>query len=123
MASLPTNVHVSRHPCLRAKISQLRSKSANARETKQLVHEISLIIGTQALADLETTVIGKVSWSPSSAIADGPQADAVQDESPIGFEYDVESILPEKITLVPILRSGLGMLDGTSTQSPVSAEC
>ncbi len=47
----PPNVHVSRHPCLRAKLSQLRSKDANARETKSLVHEITLILGCDALAE------------------------------------------------------------------------
>ncbi|MCJ1365349.1 hypothetical protein MMC16_004470 [Acarospora aff. strigata] len=46
---LPPNVHVSRHPCLRAKLSQLRSHRTNARETKALVHEIALIVGCQAL--------------------------------------------------------------------------
>ncbi len=114
MASIPSNVHVSQHPCLRAKISQLRSKSTSARETKQLVYEVSLILGIEALAGLETTTTGKVSFSPPSHSADGHRLILRQDETPIGFQYDVESILPEKITIVPILRSGLGMLDGSS---------
>ena len=38
----------------------------------------------------------------------------LQDESPIGFEYQFETINVKKITLVPILRSGLGMIDGSS---------
>lgn len=68
MASLPlpSNVHVSQHPCLRAKLSQLRSKSANARETKALVHEIALILGCEALASgLQTSSSGTVSLSLS----------------------------------------------------------
>lgn len=61
-ASLPANVHLSTHPCLRAKLSQLRSKDANARETKSLVHEIALILGCEALANsLEATSSGTVS--------------------------------------------------------------
>ena len=60
MSELPPNVRVSKHPCLRAKLSQLRSKSTNARETKELVHEISLILGTQALAGLDVVVDGAV---------------------------------------------------------------
>jgi uracil phosphoribosyltransferase len=48
--SLPPNVHVSSHPCLQAKLSQLRDSATNARETKALVHEISLILGCEALA-------------------------------------------------------------------------
>jgi uracil phosphoribosyltransferase len=47
---LPPNVHVSSHPCLQAKLSQLRDSTTNARETKSLVHEISLIVGCEALA-------------------------------------------------------------------------
>lgn len=61
-SSLPANVHVSSHPCLRAKLSQLRSRHANARETKVLVHEIALIVGCEALAkSLQTTASGTVS--------------------------------------------------------------
>lgn len=47
---LPPNIHVSKHPCLRVKLSQIRSKDTNARETKALVHEIALIVGCEALA-------------------------------------------------------------------------
>ena len=61
-AARPSNVHVSAHPCLRVKLSQLRSKSANAQETKALIHEISMIIGCEALASgLETVDSGTVS--------------------------------------------------------------
>lgn len=48
--SLPPNVHLSTHPCLQAKLSLLRSSSANARDTKALIHEISLIVGCEATA-------------------------------------------------------------------------
>lgn len=61
--SLPPNVHVSSHPCLRAKLSQLRSQHANARETKALIHEIALIVGCQALErGLDTISSGTVSF-------------------------------------------------------------
>lgn len=53
MSSLPANVHVSTHPLLAAKLSQLRSKSTNARDTKSLIHEITSILSCEALADLE----------------------------------------------------------------------
>jgi len=62
MAALPPNIHVSQHPCLRAKLSQLRSQSTSSRETKQLVHEIATMIGYEALASgLSTTTSGTVS--------------------------------------------------------------
>lgn len=46
---LPANVRVSTHPCLEAKLGQLRSASTSSREVKALVHEISLILGCEAL--------------------------------------------------------------------------
>lgn len=60
MSSLPSNVHVSQHPCLRAKLSQIRSKSISPREVKALIHEISLIVSCEALAS-------------SLEVTDGPQ--------------------------------------------------
>lgn len=48
--SLPPNIHVSTHPCLQAKLSQLRSASTSPRETRALIHEISSIIGVEAFA-------------------------------------------------------------------------
>ena len=63
-SSLPANVHVSRHPCLIAKLSQLRSHNTNARETKALVHEIALIVSCEALATgFQVTSSGTVSLS------------------------------------------------------------
>lgn len=60
-SSLPSNVHVSSHPCLKAKLSLLRSQSTHSRDTKQLVHEIATIVGCEALAQgLKTTETGKV---------------------------------------------------------------
>lgn len=56
--SLPSNVHVSNHPCLRAKLSQLRSGNTSAKEVKTLVHEISLLVGTEALATAVSTAPG-----------------------------------------------------------------
>ncbi|KAI9831303.1 MAG: hypothetical protein M1819_005077 [Sarea resinae] len=91
---LPANVHVSQHPCLLAKLSQLRSSTATARETKGLVHEISLILGCEAL---------------SKGVKAGNTGEKAQ--TPLGNSYETTSLSPENIALVPILRSGLGMVD------------
>ncbi|KAL2011228.1 hypothetical protein VTN00DRAFT_3946 [Thermoascus crustaceus] len=99
---LPANVHVSAHPLLRANLSQLRSHSTNARETKVLVHEIATILGCEALA----TVL--------SVVATGTG------KTPLGTEYTTESIEPSSIALVPILRSGPGMLEAIQTLLPSS---
>lgn len=100
MSSLPANVHVSTHPCLRAKLSQLRSSSTQAREAKALVHEISLIVGCEALA-------------AGLTVEQGPA-----DKTPLGLEYSTTSISTQSISLVPVLRSGLGMLDAIQTLLP-----
>ena len=72
--SLPANVHLSTHPCVRAKLSQLRCKDANARETKSLVHEIALILGCDALANsLETISSGTVSSTCTATPTPSPQ--------------------------------------------------
>ena len=58
---LPPNVHVSSHPCLQAKLSQLRSKSTSTRETRDLINEIATILGVEAFAaGLQTTRRGTV---------------------------------------------------------------
>lgn len=103
MSSLPSNVNVSQHPCLLAKLSQLRSKSTSPKEVKALIHEISLIVSCEALAKAVTPVSGP------------------KDESPIGFEYTTTTVDPSTISIVPILRSGLGMVEGNSQfASPLS---
>lgn len=61
MSNIPPNVHISNHPCLRAKLSQLRSHTTNAKETNALVNEMALILGTEALSALKVTYSGIVS--------------------------------------------------------------
>lgn len=62
MMALPSNIHVSAHPCLQAKLSQLRSKATSTRETRNLVHEIATILGVEAFSTgLQVTNRGKVS--------------------------------------------------------------
>ncbi|KAI0143511.1 PRTase-like protein [Xylariaceae sp. FL1272] len=101
--SLPSNVHVSRHPCLLSKLSLLRSKSTHARDVKSLVNDIALIVGIEAFATALTPV-------------EGPK-----DETPIGFEYTTTTLQPQELSIVPILRSGLGMVDAIQTILPQPA--
>lgn len=62
-ADLPPNVHISTHPCVRAKLSQLRSASTNSADVQRLVHEIATIVGCEALASgvVDTVEDGVVS--------------------------------------------------------------
>lgn len=97
MSSLPSNVYVSTHPCLMAKLSQLRSANTTPKETKALVHEISLFLAVEALGRFLTT-----------------ENTGVAGMTPMGAPFEVQKVNPKSIALVPVLRSGLGMLEGLS---------
>jgi len=99
-SKLPSNVHVSNQPCLQVKLSQLRSASTSPKETKALVHEIAIILGIEALASTLKA------------------ADVGHDKSALGIEYITQSITPSKIALIPILRSGLTMVDALQLVLP-----
>ncbi|CEL08891.1 Putative Uracil phosphoribosyltransferase (AFU_orthologue; AFUA_2G16200) [Aspergillus calidoustus] len=94
------NVHVSTHPLLQAKLSQLRSSSTTTRETRSLVHEIATILGVEAFAGWKSTSTGKT------------------DRTPLDIEYETKGIDPANVALVPILRSGLGMIEAINDLLP-----
>ena len=98
---MPTQsrVHVSGHPLIRHKLTLLRSVETEPKKFRELVQELALLLAYEATADLalETTSVST------------PLAQAV------GYQ------LQEKIGLVPILRAGLGMVDGIWSLMP-SAE-
>ncbi|EMC98476.1 hypothetical protein BAUCODRAFT_32521 [Baudoinia panamericana UAMH 10762] len=94
---MPSSIHVSSHPCVRAKLSQLRSSSTGAADTKRLIHEIATIVGCEALAHgLSTQAVGT-------------------DVSPLDYEYTVEGTTPSHVSIVPILRSGLSMVEAVQS--------
>ncbi|CAK4030067.1 Hypothetical predicted protein [Lecanosticta acicola] len=95
------NIHVSTHPCAKAKLSQLRSASTNAKETKNLIHEIATIVACEALAQGLTV-----------------EQTGTEDHSPLGYTYATETLHPSNITLIPILRSGLSMLEPLQSLLP-----
>src|SRR5436309_12933446 len=68
MSSSPMrNIHVSTHPCVKAKLSKLRSSSTASRETRLLVNEIASLIAAEALGDtLEVEDVGEVLLSNPS---------------------------------------------------------
>jgi uracil phosphoribosyltransferase len=60
--SIPKNAHILSHPCLKAKLSQLRSAKTGSRDAQALVHEIALMVGYEALgAGLKVQEDGTVS--------------------------------------------------------------
>ena len=93
-----SNVFVCRHPLVRHKLSILRDASTEPKKFRQLIKEITALIAYEATADL-TTVPVEVQTPMAVATCD---------------------MLQEKIGLVPILRAGLGMVEGIWELMPSS---
>ena len=85
-----SNVYESNHPLVAHKISRLRDKTTKPKKFRELVREISALLAYEATADLKTM--------PREL------------ETPLAKITGQE--LEEKIGLVPILRAGLGMVEG-----------
>ena len=85
------NVHIMTHPLIQHKISMLRDKQTGTNEFRKLIEEIATLMGYEALRDL-------------------PLED-VEIETPIET-CQTPMIAGKKLAIVPILRAGLGMVEG-----------
>ena len=85
------NVVIFNHPLIQHKISILRDKHTGTNEFRKLVEEIAMLEGFEALSDL-------------------PVKD-VEIETPIE-KCMTPMIAGRKLAVVPILRAGLGMVEG-----------
>lgn len=83
-------VHASTHPLVLHKLSRLRDKNTEPKKFRELVREIAMLIAYEATADLATM----------------PREVDTPLERMVGRE------LQQKIGLVPVLRAGLGMVEG-----------
>jgi uracil phosphoribosyltransferase len=84
------NVFASQHPLVAHKLARLRDTKTDPKRFRELVRELAGLLAYEATADL-TTVQREV-------------------PTPMGVAHGQE--LQEKIGLVPILRAGLGMVEG-----------
>jgi uracil phosphoribosyltransferase len=84
------DVHASNHPLVAHKLSRLRDKNTDSKKFRELVREISALLAYEATADLR--IVPREIQTPLAALE--------------GSE------LSEQIGLVPILRAGLGMVEG-----------
>ena len=85
------NVIEMTHPLIKHKISILRDKNTGTNEFRKLIEEIGILMGYEALRDL-------------------PLED-VEIETPIET-CKTPMISGKKLAIVPILRAGLGMVNG-----------
>jgi uracil phosphoribosyltransferase len=97
MEGLP-GLHVSSHPAVLHKLALLRDAGTDPKKFRELVREISWLVGYEALADARVRPI-KVN-------------------TPIEQTDGVE--LADRIGLVPILRAGLGMVDAMLELMPTA---
>lgn len=94
-----STVTVIDHPLIKHKISLLRDERTGTRDFRILVDEIAMLMGYEALRDLPTELV-KV-------------------KTPI-TEADVPMLSGKKLAVVPILRAGIGMVDGILALVPTA---
>ena len=91
------NVFINSHPLVQHKISLLRDKNTGTYEFRSLVGEIGMLMGYEALSDLPT--------------------EEIEITTPIET-CKTPVISGRKLAIVPILRAGLGMVDGITALVP-----
>ena len=91
------NVHVLDHPLLQHKLTILRDKRTGVKEFREVVGEIAALMCYEATRNLPT--------------------EEVEVETPIAMAK-CRVLAGKKLAIVPILRAGLGMVDGMVTMMP-----
>lgn len=94
-----SQLHVINHPLVQHKLSIMRDKNTGSKDFRELLREISLLMGYEVTRDL-------------------PLED-VEIETPICRTL-AKRLSGPKLAIVPILRAGLGMVDGILNLVPVA---
>ena len=90
-------VHVTDHPLIQHKLGLMRKNDISTRAFRQLASEVSMLLTYEATKDLSTESTEIQGWA-------GP--------------VRINQVKGKKVTIVPILRAGLGMLDGVMELIP-----
>ncbi|MGP1560941.1 MAG: uracil phosphoribosyltransferase [Helicobacteraceae bacterium] len=90
-------VYEIKHPLIKHKLGLLREDGISTKSFRELSTEIAMLLTYEATKDIETETQIIKTWSGNT---------------------QVEHIKGMKITIVPILRAGLGMLDGVTNLIP-----
>ena len=94
-----SKLHVIDHPMIQHKLTIMRDKNTGSKDFRELLREIALLMGYEVTRDL-------------------PLRD-VEIETPI-CKMTAKEITGRKLAIVPILRAGLGMVEGLRTLVPVA---
>ncbi|MEG3768272.1 uracil phosphoribosyltransferase [Alteromonas sp. 14N.309.X.WAT.G.H12] len=92
------SVHEIKHPLIQHKIGLMREANISSKDFRELASEIGNLLTYEATRELPTETAQIKGWT--------------------GENLRVEQIKGKKITIVPILRAGLGMLDGVMQLIP-----
>ena len=92
-----STVHVFEHPLIQHKLSILRDKNTGVKEFREMINEISMLMCFEVTRDL-------------------PVED-VEVETPVAVAH-CKRLSGKKLAIVPILRAGLGMVDGMVQMIP-----
>jgi uracil phosphoribosyltransferase len=94
-----SQLHVIDHPMIQHKLTIMRQKGTGSKDFRELLKEISLLMGYEVTRDLPLT--------------------EVEIETPI-CKMTAHKVSGRKLAIVPILRAGMGMVDGLLTLVPVA---
>lgn len=86
-----------RHPLIRHKLGLMRRADLSTKNFREMAQEIGALLTYEATQDLPLEPARIAGWAG---------------------EVDVEKLAGKKVTVVPILRAGIGMLDGVLTLIP-----
>ncbi len=92
-----SKVHVFDHPLIQHKLTIMRQNTTGPKEFRELLEEISMLMVYEVTRDLPTT--------------------DVEIETPLG-KTTQKMLAGKKMGIVPILRAGLGMVDGVLRMVP-----
>ena len=92
-------VHVMDHPLIQHKLSLMRDQETGPKEFRELLNEISMLMAYEVTRDLPLKT--------------------VEIETPI-CRAQTKVIAGKKLAIVPILRAGLGMVDGIMSLVPAA---
>ena len=94
-----SKVHVFDHPLIQHKLSILRDKHTSVKEFRELISEIAMLMCFEATRDLPL--------------------EEIDVETPVATAH-CKHIAGKKLAIVPILRAGLGMVDGMLSLIPAA---
>lgn len=94
-----SELHIVDHPLIQHKLTIMRDKNTGSKDFRELLDEISMLMGYELTRDL-------------------PLSD-VEIETPM-MKVNSKVISGKKLAIVPVLRAGLGMVDGLLNLLPVA---